>query len=112
MSTQVYKNKCKDYSRRYRLTCITFYGGVNPKCACCGESIYEFLSIDHINGGGNKHRKEMRSGQTKSSFGGATTYRWLINNKFPEGFQVLCHNCNLAKGYYGKCPHELKSVTN
>jgi hypothetical protein len=26
-------------------------------------------------------------------------------NEFPDGFQVLCHNCNLAKGYYGECPH-------
>ena len=36
---------------------------------------------------------------------------WMIKNNFPKGFQVLCHNCNLAKGFYGKCPHE-KSWSN
>ena len=31
-----------------------------------------------------------------------------IKNNFPKGFQILCHNCNIAKGHYGKCPHEKK----
>ena len=22
---------------------------------------------------------------------------WLVRNDFPEGFQILCHNCNTAK---------------
>ena len=26
-------------------------------------------------------------------------------NNYPEGFQVLCSNCNFAKGKYGSCPH-------
>lgn len=55
-----------------------------------------FLCIDHIDGGGNKHRAEI-----KGDF-----YRWLIDNNFPPGFQTLCHNCNMAKGLYGRCPHE------
>ena len=33
------------------------------------------------------------------------TYRWLKNHNYPEGFQVLCYNCNLPKGVYGVCPH-------
>lgn len=73
---------------------ISHYGG---KCNCCGESIFEFLQIDHINGGGRKHRAEVGSG-TKF-------YRWLIRNGFPDGFQVLCANCNFGKGQYGTCPH-------
>ena len=36
----------------------------------------------------------------------AGIYRWLIKHKFPSGIQILCHNCNLAKGYYGSCPHQ------
>lgn len=51
--------------------------------------------IDHINGGGTKHRKQI----------GSHIYNWIKNNEFPEGFQVLCFNCNLAKGFYGVCPH-------
>lgn len=34
---------------------------------------------------------------------------WIIRNDFPDGFQVLCHNCNFAKGKKGNnnmCPHE------
>ena len=30
-------------------------------------------------------------------------YPW---EKYPPGYQVLCHNCNLAKGFYGSCPHQ------
>lgn len=71
------------------------------KCVCCGETIPEFLSIDHINGDGYKHRKELKKQ------GSMNIYRWLIKNKFPQNrFQILCFNCNLAKGFYGKCPHK------
>ena len=79
--------------RRLRREALAHYGG---KCACCGEKQYEFLVIDHVNGGGNKHRKSI-----KNKF-----YDWLKQNDFPKGFQVLCHNCNMAKGFYGICPHK------
>lgn len=69
-------------------------------CVCCGESEYHFLSIDHKNGNGNQHRLSI--GGSKK----ANIVSWLIRNKFPEGFQILCHNCNMAKGCYGVCPHE------
>jgi hypothetical protein len=36
-------------------------------------------------------------------------YTWLRNQGYPNGFRTLCHNCNLARGFYGYCPHE---VTN
>jgi hypothetical protein len=82
-----------------KLQCLIAYGGNPPKCACCGEIHIEFLSIDHIHGGGNKHIK-------KISREGANFYYWLIKNGFPEGFQVLCYNCNRAKGRTGArfCP--------
>ena len=35
--------------------------------------------------------------------------QWLITNDFPKGFQILCWNCNFAKGSSAvsfKCPHE------
>lgn len=76
-----------------RIKCLTKYGGV---CACCKEGRYEFLAIDHINGGGNKHRKEI----------GGKLVRWLKKNNYPEGFRVLCHNCNHSRGMYGYCPHK------
>lgn len=73
---------------------IAHYGG---RCACCGEDRYEFLAIDHIDGGGGRHRREMG--------GAAVFYRWLARH-LPEGYRVLCHNCNQALGIYGYCPHQ------
>jgi hypothetical protein len=109
--------ECKKYAKKYywlnrnyilsrtkeresllRKEVLDYYGG--SKCACCGESTIEFLSIDHINGGGNKHRKEIGKGRR--------IYRWLKFNHYPTGFQVLCMNCNHAKGSYGICPHQEK----
>ena len=86
-----------------KLVVLTHYSGVGyPSCNCCKESIMDFLTIDHINGGGTKHRKLTGVG--------TQMYRWLIKNNYPEGFQVLCFNCNCAKGLNGnnnKCPHEV-----
>ena len=37
----------------------------------------------------------------------------LKNNNFPKGFQILCWNCNFAKGVLGKCSHKgIKAITN
>lgn len=88
----------KQLREERRMIVLLHYGG---KCACCGEAENKFLSIDHVKGGGTKHRKEI--GKYGSGF-----YAWIIKNNFPDGFQVLCHNCNLAKGYYGICPHKIK----
>lgn len=89
----------KLWSREYRLKkkkeVLDYYGG---ECSCCGEKEMDFLTIDHIDGNGNKHRKEIR---TKSM-----TY-WLKMNKFPPGFQVMCFNCNCGRSINkGVCPHK------
>jgi hypothetical protein len=84
-----------------KLKVISHYSkGINS-CECCKEKYYEFLSIDHINGGGRKHRKEV--------VGNNKIYEWLIKNKFPIGYRVLCMNCNFAEGRYGYCPHKVGS---
>jgi len=90
------------YARRLRKDALDIYGG---KCACCDEYEYEFLAIDHVEGGGNRHRKSIGVGA------GTQFYRWLKKNNFPPGYRVLCHNCNSALGYYGKCPHETQMPT-
>ncbi len=87
------RERHKEINRLQRNTVIFHYGG---KCACCGEVKIEFLCIDHINGNGNSHRKEI----------GNNIYRWLIDNNFPQDFRVLCHNCNMSLGLYGYCPHQ------
>ena len=87
----------KEYSKRLRLTVLSFYSCGLIQCTCCGEKEIKFLCLDHIDGGGNKHRKEVGYG--------VKLYLWIIKHGFPPIFQVLCHNCNLAKGFYGECPH-------
>jgi hypothetical protein len=57
------------------------------------------LCFDHVNGGGEQHRKEIGSG-------GGYIYAWLIKNDFPASIRLLCHNCNMAKSLYGYCPHK------
>lgn len=78
-----------------KLRAFNAYGG--PICACCGETHIEFLSIDHIHGGGTRHRRDIG--------GSARIYRWLRDQDYPPGFRVLCMNCNSALGYHGSCPH-------
>ena len=89
------RQRSKRSRDKQREICIQAYGG---HCECCGEDRFEFLAIDHINGGGGKHRKELGSG--------AAIPRWLIKNNFPPGFRILCHNCNMAMAIYGECPHQ------
>lgn len=89
--------KVKEYHNILRNEIFNKYGN---SCACCGESRREFLCIDHINGGGNKHRKSIGN-QLGIGF-----YRWLRNNNWPQGFRTLCHNCNMALGFSGYCPHD------
>lgn len=80
---------------------ITVFNHYGTKCACCNEATLEFLCVDHINGGGTKHRQELGNKGRGHNF-----YSWLIKNDFPEGFRILCHNCNFAFGVYGCCPHQ------
>lgn len=87
----------KQYQINRRIQVFDHYG---HRCVCCGETTPAFLEIDHINGSGNKHRREV---------GCANMYVWLIKHNYPKGFQVLCSNCNKAKGVYGVCPHQLEA---
>jgi hypothetical protein len=82
-----------------RMKVLRHYGGESPACACCGESELAFLAVDHIDGGGNQHAKEIGGA-------GSNLIRWLIDHDYPDGFQILCHNCNVAKSILGACPHQ------
>lgn len=73
-------------------------GTSEPFCQCCGELEIKFLSIDHINGDGRKLRVKDKSHKNSC--------RWIKKHGYPEGFQVLCHNCNFAKGHFDSCPHQ------
>ena len=87
----------KQWRVKQRKTVLEHYGGNPPKCACCNEATYEFLTLNHMNGGGTKERKRI---------GPAGLMRWLINKNFPSGYNVLCYNCNCANASVGICPHQ------
>ena len=66
-------------------------------CRCCGETIEQFLTIDHINGNGRQHIKEA----------GMPLYHWIVKHSFPEDLRTLCWNCNCGRRINGGiCPHE------
>ncbi|HDX9663271.1 TPA: hypothetical protein ROX91_001970 [Bacillus cereus] len=87
-----------NWVRRYEV--LSHYSNGVPKCDCCEENRIEFLALDHIDGGGKKHIESI----------GFRLERWIRKNGFPDGFRVLCHNCNFALGHYGYCPHNSESL--
>ena len=101
-----HSEKLTEHGRQYRasLKLSTFrqYSKEIPECACCGENNIEFLSMDHVDGNGAEHRRNTGCGT------GDVMYRWLRRHGYPAGFQVLCFNCNQAKGRLGQCPHQSK----
>ena len=77
-----------------RLIRLEVLGKLGGRCKCCGESREEFLSLDHINGGGTKHRAEV----------GTYIFRRIRKDPDPSIYQVLCYNCNISRGVRGYCP--------
>lgn len=94
------REKVRARNAVWRQKIVAEYGGA---CKCCGEAIWQFLEIDHVNGGGNKHRREHKLK------GGYQFYLWLQRQGFPkDDFRLLCSNCNKARASFGKCPHEVR----
>ena len=97
-------NVLREYSKRLSNSNI-------PCCACCREDFHiDFLALDHIAG-----RRQMDSESELIKLGyssklkGSSLIKWIRENNFPDGFQILCQNCNFAKGMKGNnniCPHE------
>jgi hypothetical protein len=82
----------------WRVQVIEHYGGV---CTCCGETNPAFLSVDHVNNDGAEHRLVTNN---------TNICGWLVRNGFPDGFTVLCYNCNLGRQHAGLdyvCPHNV-----
>lgn len=75
---------------KIKVDVLTHYGDGKFACIACEKTDFDILTIDHINGNGNQHRRE-------SHLGGITFYRWLIKQGFPEDYQTLCYNCQMKK---------------
>lgn len=68
------------------------FGHYGTACSCCGSS--KRLVLDHVNSDGPAHRTAIFG---KPKIQATMFYRWVIDNGFPEGLQVLCHSCNASK---------------
>lgn len=85
----------KSHKNVEKLKSETFKHYGNNECACCKEREELFLGLDHINNDGNK-----------DTYSGKGLYYKLKRLGWPEGFRVLCHNCNLGRYLNGgECPH-------
>jgi catechol 2,3-dioxygenase-like lactoylglutathione lyase family enzyme len=56
------------------------------KCNNCGETNELFLTLDHVSNDGYKNKLTT-----------STLYRRIIQDRFPDTFQILCWNCNCGK---------------
>ena len=78
------------YRAKLRAEALAAYSEGRPACKWCGSK--EALQIDHVNGGGSDHRRQVSGGKASWHF-----YLWLRRNGWPDGFQVLCSDCNHKK---------------
>lgn len=87
--------------RRYhevRQEVLTRYGG---KCACCSNSNFKYLQLDHIDGGGRIERA------ANPGVRGGNFFKTLYKMKtLRKDLQVLCANCHQAKTYGGCTPED------
>lgn len=79
--------------QRIKADLVAGYGG---KCTCCGETAIEFLTLEHLHGGGRAHRRSKDS---------LAIFNEVIRAGFPKEYTILCMNCNFAKRYGKECPH-------
>jgi len=89
------KRRRRNYLRQAEKTkyeVLSYYSSGTPKCARCGEADLIVLCIDHINADGAKQRKQNRAT-------GIHLYYRLRRDGYPEGYQVLCANCNIRKQF-------------
>ena len=83
----------KIFGRMIKMEFLLAYGKV---CECCGESKFEFLTIEHKRGYG------------KQLIYGYKTYELLCKLKklgWPKEYGILCYNCNLSTKSTAPCMH-------
>lgn len=89
-----YKDYFKNWGFLLKLEVFTHYSFDPPKCVLCGFDDIRALALDHINDDGAKHRISEKTGKRRS---GRAIYGELKKRGYPEGYQILCANCNMVK---------------
>ncbi len=117
-STPENKAKAREIRKIKRLKVLQYYSkelskSDIPCCNCCKENFHiDFLAVDHIAGMKKMDLEpELVKKGYSSKLARVMLLTWIIENNFPKGFQILCSNCNFAKGMKknnNKCPHELQ----
>lgn len=80
--------------KRYKELKALVLKAYGSKCACCSTKQPQFLTLEHKNGGGRKHREAK---------GSMAILRAIVKADFPKKYSILCWNCNGARGVYGYC---------
>ena len=84
---------------RRRAELLAAYGA---HCQCCGETVPQFLTLDHVNGRPPHHRK--KGGSYK---GVDHIIPELRRQGWPSTYRLLCWNCNCGRQLNnGVCPHK------
>jgi hypothetical protein len=93
------KEYAKEYQKKYtELYKKQVYDHYGWKCACCGETLISFLTLDHVDNDGFKERH----------LNVVYIYKKIIKENFPDNYQILCMNCNWSKRInHGICEHKL-----
>lgn len=101
------KNHYDVFKERQRLRLVKFkkrvFDHYGKKCDCCGETIEEFLTVDHLRKNGKEHRREAGNG--------AAFYKWIVDHEYPSDLRILCMNCNYGERRRLQCPHQLDKPT-
>jgi len=92
--------QAKEHRRQMRRKLIVSLGG---QCACCGESHFSMLDIDHVKGNGRAHRESLGYQWHK-------LFRHVSDNVSNGLYQLLCSNCNQSKRRLGECEHAWHKV--
>ena len=80
--------------RNVKIAVLSYYSLNDvPECVVCGCLDITKLEIDHIEDGGNAHRKQL------NNHGGYAFYCWLQKMNYPSGYQTLCRQCNEDKSF-------------
>src|SRR4051812_31544005 len=76
------------YEQGLRKRALLAYGGC---CRCCGNDYFPHLAFDHVDNDGARRR-------ARNSYATASRLYalWRDEGRLDPGFQVLCHNCNMA----------------
>lgn len=91
----LFSARAKRNATKVKQTFLDMYGN---KCSCCGETEFDFLTVEHIKGQVGIPKNQKRSGH--NGWKDATKeYR-------PDLYTILCFNCNLASKNGRTCPHK------